>query len=242
MKYVLAEFKKIKRNRVVYIVVFATVLVNIISVFQAGYGGNFSFLDYSDVLLWNHSCFLYPVMLTLLGGFLVDQEYKNDTLKNQFLIPVKMSVLVFAKLCTCFGILLLLVVFEFIFSIIVAVMLSIQMAEESVISFLTQQIIFAVCSFISILPVIILTVKKENGYLFGTFIAAFLEVCGIFLAPRKLCGYYSITAGLEILNFDGKMIGGSVISGNQGEITLFITFIISILLFFKLYIRTTIHS
>ena len=108
------------------------------------------------------------------------------------------------------------------------------MFGESVVYFLVQQIVFAVCSFISVLPIIILGAQKENGYLFGSLVAAFLEICGIFLAPRGLCGYYAITAGLEILNFNGGMVGGTLFSGNQGEVTLLITIGLSVLLLYIL--------
>ena len=105
---------------------------------------------------------------------------------------------------------------------------------ESAVYFLVRQIVFAVCSFISVLPIIILSAQKENGYLLGSLLAAFLEICGFFLAPRGLCGYYAITAGLEILNFNGEMVGGTLFSGNQGEVTLAITLGLSVLLLYIL--------
>ena len=82
--YLLAEFQKIKRNNTIFIVIVATFFINLMSVFQTNYDGTFSLREYADVLLWNHSCFLYPVMITLICGYLIDLEYKNNTLKRGF--------------------------------------------------------------------------------------------------------------------------------------------------------------
>lgn len=235
MKYLLAEFQKVKRSNAIFIVIVATLLINLMSFFQTNYDNRFSLREYADVLLWNHSCFLYPVMITLICGYLIDLEYKNNTLKNMFLATINLQTLICAKLLAGLFFLLIIAIIEFVCSTIGLICCHIEMLGESVMYFLIQQMVFAVCSFISVLPIIILGAQKENGYLFGSLVAAFLEICGIFLAPRGLCGYYAITAGLEILNFNGEMVGGTLFSGNQGEITLVITLGLSFLLLYILY-------
>lgn len=234
MMYLLAEFQKIKRNNTIFIVIVATFFINLMSVFQTNYDGTFSLREYADVLLWNHSCFLYPVMITLICGYLIDLEYKNNTLKNIYLAAINSRTLICAKLFVGFCFLLIIAILEFICSTIGVICCHIEVSGESVGYFFVQQIVFAVCSFISVLPIIILGSQKENGYLFGSLVAAFLEICGIFLAPRGLCGYYAITAGLEILNFNGGMVGGTLFSGSQGEVTLVITIGLSVLLLYIL--------
>lgn len=241
MKYLLVEFQKIKRNNAIFIVIVATFLINLMSVVQTNFDDKFSLREYADVLLWNHSCFLYPVMITLICGYLIDLEYKNDTLKSMYLATINLRKLICTKLFAGFVFLLIIAILEFVCSIIGTICCHVEVFGESVVYFLVQQIIFAVCSFISVLPIIILGAQKENGYLFGSLVAAFLEICGIFLAPRGLCGYYAITAGLEILNFNGEMVGGTLFSGNQGEITLAITLGLSVLLLYVLYPKNKNH-
>ena len=235
MKYLITEFLKIKRNNAIFIVIVATFLINLMSVFQTNYDDKFSLREYADILLWNHSCFLYPVMITLICGYMIDLEYKYNTLKNMYLATINLRTLICAKLFAGFVVLLVIAILEFICSTIGAFCCNVEVIGESAMYFLIQQIVFAVCSFISVLPIVILSTRKENGYLFGSLVAAFLQICGIFLAPRGLCGYYAITAGLEILNFNGEMVGGTLFSGNQGEITLIITLGLSALLIYILY-------
>lgn len=235
MKYLLAEFQKIKRNHAIFIVIVATFLINLLSIFQTNYDNRFSLKEYADVLLWNHSCFLYPVMITLICGYFIDLEYKNDTFKNMYLASANFRVLILAKLFVGLTSLLFIAITEFACSVVGAVCCHVEVSGEAIMFFLTRQVVFAVCSFISVLPIIILGAQKENGYLFGSLVAAFLEICGIFLAPRGLCGYYAITAGLEILNFNGEIVGGTSFSGSQGEITLMITLGISVILLCILY-------
>lgn len=205
MKYLEIEIKKIKRNSILIVLIIITLLVNIMSFIQGAYGGVLSFDLYSDALIWNHACFLYPFMITLLGGYLFDQEYKNDTLKNMYLIPISNKVLLFSKLAITLFVLYTLIAGEFIFSVILASYMEMELNYNLLLLSAKQQFVFAACSFVSVLPIIIISSRKEGGYLIGTLIAAFLGVCGVSIATRKLGAYYPFTAGLWIIDFKGNM-------------------------------------
>lgn len=230
MKYFFIELEKIKRKSIWIVLIIITLLINILSVIQGAYGGNLSFSSYSNTLIWNHACFLYPFMITLLGGYLFDQEYKNNTLKNMYLIPVSNRIVLFSKLAVTLFILYSLVAGEFIFSVIISFCMKVELNHNLLLLSARQQFMFAACSFVSVLPIIITTSRKENAYLTGTLLAAFFGVCGVSIATRKLGAYYPFTAGLWVIDFKGNMVTIDLNLKGQSVIILGIVLLLSIFL------------
>lgn len=230
MKFFYVELKKIQKNSMLIVIIIATLLINIMSVIQGAYGGNLTFRAYSDALIWNHACFLYPFMITLLGGYLFDQEYKNDTLKNMYLVPVSNKILIVSKLAVTLFILYLLLLGDFILSVIISFCMGLELNDNMLALSAGQQFLFAACSFVSVLPIIIISSRRESGYLIGTLVVAFLGVCGVSIATRKSGAYYPFTAGLWIIDFRGNMAAVNVNLKGQSIIVLGISLLLSIFL------------
>lgn len=233
MKYFEVELKKLKRNSILIILIITTLLVNIMSAIQGAYGGDLSFGSYSDALIWNHACFLYPFMITLLGGYLFDQEYKNDTLKNMYLIPVSNKILLLSKLAVTLFVLYLLTSGEFIFSVIISFCMGLKLSGNLILLSARQQFIFVACSFVSVLPIMVISSRKESGYLIGTLIAAFLGVCGVSIATRGAGAYYPFTSGLWIIGFKGNM--AVINAGLKGQSILVLGIILLLSIFLILF-------
>jgi len=134
---------------------------------------------------------------------MIDHEYTNDTLKNIMAIPVSIRKLLFAKLI-CVGIIsVLLGVFSFICTLVMAkLVLSCTEMELAIIGTSCVQIcLVAFFNFIAVSPIIAFFSRKRGGFYIGVGLAFFYGICGIFAAGRHLSDVYPITAGLGIIRY-----------------------------------------
>lgn len=93
----------------------AVIFSTVISAFQNW--NSVQILTYNDFfnsVIWNNFSISFLFSIVLIGGYMIDHEYTDDTLKNIMAVPVSIRRLLFAKLI-CAGIIsVLLRVFSFI--------------------------------------------------------------------------------------------------------------------------------
>lgn len=97
-----AEHRKLRRSKIVWIAVFAIVMVAVIVFAQ----GQFSFGEkrYIEGVGWFMTAaqslatfFLLPAVIALLGSYLICREEQEDTMKSLHLIPINESKMMSAK-------------------------------------------------------------------------------------------------------------------------------------------------
>ena len=72
-----AEVKKIKRLKITsvgYISILLSALITYIQAF-AMQDGAITFLNFTDMYLYNNAVLFFPFMIALLGGYMIDREY-----------------------------------------------------------------------------------------------------------------------------------------------------------------------
>ena len=98
------EFKKLKRQKIVF-VGYLSILFSFIITFaqqmqvNAGapeWGG------FAEMFFYNNAMLFLPFTVSLIGGYMIDQEYARDTLKNLLVIPVRWQDAVKAKAAALF--------------------------------------------------------------------------------------------------------------------------------------------
>ena len=98
-----AEHRKLRRSKIVWIAVFAIVMVAVIVFAQ----GQFSFGEkrYIEGVGWFMTAaqslatfFLLPAVIALLGSYLICREEQEDTMKSLHLIPINESKMMSAKM------------------------------------------------------------------------------------------------------------------------------------------------
>ena len=106
-KLLWAECQKIRRLKVVWITIFATIMVAII-VFAQGqfvyYGSRY--IDSSGWYMTSAQSlatfYVLPAVIALLGSYMICREDQEDTIKSLKLIPVNETKMTIAKMMVCF--------------------------------------------------------------------------------------------------------------------------------------------
>jgi len=204
MKLIGCEFLKLKRYNILWIGVVAVIFSAVISVFQNWNSAHvLTYNDFFNSVIWNNFSISFPFSIVLIGGYMIDHEYTDDTLKNILAVPVSIRRLLFAKLI-CVGIIsVLLGVFSFICTFATAkLVLSCTEMGLAVTGLSCVQIcLVAFFNFIAVSPIIAFFSRKRGGFYIGVGLAFFYGICGIFAAGRHLSDVYPITAGLGIIRY-----------------------------------------
>lgn len=198
------EFIKYKRYSVLWLGSASVFFSILLAAFQLA-GTNNSIISYaglSEGVIWNHFSLFLPFTFTLIVGYSINREYTDHTLKNILAIPVTKCSLVLSKILTGFGLVITETLFSFLVTLLTALVLRCQdINPASCIVSLKQILIVSSCCYIAVLPVIIITARKQDKFFSGVIFSFFYSFCGIFFAARKLVNLYPITIGLVLSDY-----------------------------------------
>lgn len=211
VRLIKTEFLKYKRYNILWLGIVSVLFSIILAAFQLA-GTNNSVVSYavlSEGVIWNHFSLFLPFTFTLVVGYSINREYTDFTLKNILTVPVSKFRLILSKLIVGYG----LVIFEWIFSFIVTLVIAgiMNCADinfNSCLISLEQLFIVSTCCYIAVLPVIVITTRKQDKFLSGVIFSFFYGFCGIFLADGNLINLYPMTTGLVFSNYahDEKVV------------------------------------
>lgn len=202
---IIAEFQKLKRYSILWVGVVAVLFSALLAVFQLSSSSGIKLYEnYTNMVIWNNFSMSFPFMIVLIGGYIINREYEDHTLKNMLTIPIPFRKLLAGKVITVglvtalYGFLSFLCTFFF----------SLFFGYEEinlvlVIKSIYQFIVLGLCCYLAVLPIILFFSRKQNGFFAGTGLAFVYGLCGVFIAGRSLTDYYPITTGLGIILFTG---------------------------------------
>lgn len=226
------EFEKIKRYNILWIGIVATLFSALLAVFQlmSSQGSDpLTYEHYANGVIWNNLSLAFPFTIAIIGGYLINREYTDQTLKNILTVPISLRKLLIGKLITLGGITILLSFFSFLCTLVLGfVFCHINITGVIVIKSLIQFIIVNLCCYIAVLPIIVYFGYKQNSFLMGTGIAFVYGFCGVFVAGRKLTDFYPITVGLGLSGYTGDT--GAIYHPLIGVVTLAIILILTTIL------------
>lgn len=222
-KLLWAERQKIRRSNIVWITVFAAVMVAVI-VFTGGqevyygpdvhyglktvYDGS-RYIDnagwYMDEVQPWATFFILPAVIALLGSYMICREEQEDTIKSLRLIPINETKLTAAKM-----------IITFVFSILLYLLLfAITFLTESVLHFnslsaglffnsLKEYILDGVGVFFAVSPIIALVSRMKKGYWLALVFTEVYSLAGLFAGMSGILKtFYPITA---VFNLSGYHI------------------------------------
>ena len=97
------EFQKMKRYHILLIALigmFCSPLLQLFSQFAMNDALKDPYYDLAALLestIWGNAQIFLPVMITLTGGYLINREYTDDTLKNILTVPVSFHRFLWGK-------------------------------------------------------------------------------------------------------------------------------------------------
>jgi len=209
LSIVLTEFQKIKRYHILLIGIIGMTLSPILGIItqnvaiEEAKNPNFNISALVDSTIWNNATIFMPIIFTLIGGYLINREYTDDTLKNILAVPISFPKLLTGKL-TAIGLLsLILGVYSFAITIIVGVCAGLPGMDIFVLArglFYMAGISF--CIYIAVLPIIALCGRMPGLFMGGSIIAFVLGYCSMFFKSGVLRNIYPFLAAFTVIGFD----------------------------------------
>ncbi len=202
---VITEFQKLKRYSILWVGIVSVLFSALLAVFQQNSGNEImQYESYANSVIWNNFSMAFPFMIVLIGGYIINREYVDHTLKNMLTVPVPFRKLLVGKVITVGLITALYGLFSFLCTFVIgAIFCHGNISPALVTKSFFQLVVLGLCCYLAVLPIILFFSKKQNGFLAGTGLAFVYGFCGIFIAGRALTDYYPITAGLGIIKFTG---------------------------------------
>ncbi|NLO86327.1 MAG: ABC transporter permease [Clostridiales bacterium] len=241
-----AECRKLRRSNIVWITVFATVMIAAI-VFMGGqevYQGSdvhygiksvHDGLRYIDNAGWFMdetqpwaTFFVLPAVIALLGSYMICREEEEDTIKSLRIIPINEIKLTAAKMIITFlcGIFLYLLLFAITF-LAEAVLHFSELSAKLVLGFLKEYLLNGIGVFFAISPIIALVSHKKKGYWLALVFTEIYSIAGLFAGMSNvLKTFYPMMAVFNLsghhITTAGKTMGSIIVLLLCGCLSAFI--------------------
>ena len=214
-----AERRKLRHSKIVWIAVFAVVMIAVI-VFAEG---QFVFKGsrYIDGASWFMTAaqslatfFVLPAVIALLGSYMICREEQEDTLKSLRLVPVDEAKLTVAKMIVAmvFSILIYLLLFVITFAV-EAIMHFGTLSIQTVWGFLFTYFVNGIGVFFAISPIVALVARMKKGYWLALVFAEIYSFAGLFASMSEILKIaYPITAVFNLSGYYKATIGNKAIS------------------------------
>lgn len=240
---IITEFQKLKRYSILWIGVVAVLFSALLAVFQlTSVKGNEMLLyeNYTNSVIWNNFSLAFPFTIVLIGGYIINREYADHTLKNMLTVPIPFRKLLTGKLIIVGLVTALYGLFSFICTFILGTLFCHENMTPSLVAKSFFQLVgLGFCCYLAVLPIITFFSRKQNGFLTGVGLAFAYGFCGVFVAGRNLTDFYPITAGLGIARYTGQ--DGAVYNPFIGVLILglMIVFTMALIAFTPTYDKVT---
>lgn len=144
-----------------------------------------------------------PFCLSLIGGYIIDREYTQNTQKNLFTIPVRWSRVIKAKVLVAFSLSIWIGLFSNIVLILTGMVMNCsQIAITDIWKIVISNFISPVCVLVGTLPIILWFSKAKGKYLWGATLSLLLGVSGVFVANGRAVNWHPITYCFSFIQCD----------------------------------------
>lgn len=158
---------------------------------------------FTEQVIKNNVTMIFPMCISLLAGYIIAREERDDTLKSILTVPVSYRSLLWGKLFVCALLSLFLGFVSAIFTIAANWFMgfpgfSVTLAWQT----LAQIVLNCLFLYIAIMPVITAAARIPNGPMIGTVIAFVYGYGGMFAAGNMtISNLYPITASLGLIGY-----------------------------------------
>lgn len=215
------EWLKIRRCQILLVGIVALALCPMVQygsqlIMAAEYRDpHYDFVDLFANVIWGNSQIFLPISLVMMGGWFIDRESVNDTLKNIVTIPVSMPGLLGAKLMVT-G--MLAVIFGF-YSVGATLLTGLVVGLPGltlplVLHCGTQVATASLTTYLVCMPLILIFGQIQGAYLSGSILTFFLGYSMLFFKGGILASMYPFSAALILVGFDMKAYNGAVSAPN----------------------------
>lgn len=179
------------------------------------FDGACTYADYVSNLIWANFSYIMPFTITLIGGFIIDREYTDDTLKALFCVPVSWRKLIAAKLVVAWLAAIAFGAFSFLCSVALS-LAWVHPADFTAAALLRgagQVIGLNALQFLALAPIIALFARWRGKFFVGVLVAFCYGFVGIFVAGQNLADVYPPSAAFGIIGYT-PIDGSGIVSYN----------------------------
>ncbi len=199
------ELVKLKRYHILWagaaLMLLSVLLTLFTSIANDGSVWDFSYLI--EQVIKNNMSMIFPMCITLITGYIISREQKDDTLKNILTIPISFRRLLTGKLIICGLLSLLLGIVCTLFTIAAELVVgfpgfTMNLAIQAFIQITLNNLFL----YIAVLPIIVFTSRLSSGFMVGVIVAFVYGYGGMFAAGNMtLANIYPITASLGLIGY-----------------------------------------
>lgn len=209
---IITEFQKLRRYSIILIGIIGVACSPIITITSQNIMTddaksilNYTFPDLMNSTIWNNMTIFFPMILALIGGYMMNREYSDDTLKNILVVPVLFPKMIISKLAALGVLSVLFGLFNSLITIIVGLIACREnMTVTTVLTGTIQITIMALFTCIGEMPLIAYCGRKRDAFKGGAIIAFLLGYISIYFKNPMIRNLYPLSAGLSIVNFEGE--------------------------------------
>lgn len=205
LRIVRTEIWKLKRYHIIWAGVFLMLLSVLLTLFSttALDGAVWTFSHFTEQVLKNNITMIFPMCITLLAGYIIAREERDDTLKSIMTVPVSYRNLLWGKLFVCALLSLFLGFVSAVFTIVANLIMGFPgLSITSILQTFIQFIMNCLFLYIAVMPVIAVTTRIAGGHMIGTIIAFAYGYGGMFAAGNMtLANIYPITASMGLIQY-----------------------------------------
>lgn len=233
------EFLKIKRYHILLVGIIGVACSPLLQLFSQAVmaeeykNPHFDFAAFVDATIWGSATIFMPVLITLIGGYLINREYVDDTLKNILTVPFSFRRFLLGKLAAIGLMAVMMGVYGIVTTLIVGVCAGLSDISVPVLVRGTLQMTgLAVGVYIVVLPIIILCSQRQGRFMSGSMAAFIAGYCCMFFKEGLVRELYPFSAALTMIGFDTADWAGTNGKGNVllGGLSLGLMLLISLLL------------
>lgn len=251
LNLVITEFRKLKRYSIILIGAIGVACSPIISIVMQNIMTddaksilNYTFPDLLNSTIWNNMTIFFPMILALIGGYMMNREYTDDTLKNLLTVPVTFPKLMMGKMATLGVLAILLGLFNAFVTVIVGLISCQENMTFSVVLIGSLQIVaMALFTCIGEMPLIAFCGRKQDAFKGGAIAAFLLGYISIYFKNPLIRNLYPLSAGLSIVGFNGEGFvsdtAGAYSSSQNNLIGIFVIIAMVILTNIIIYLPRT---
>ncbi len=197
-----AELKKLKRQTMV-LVGYLSILFSFIIIFAQQMqikAGAPEWEGFAEMFFYNNAMLFLPFTISLIGGYMIDQEYAKDTLKNLLVIPVRWQDAVKAKVAVLFLLTVRIALFETALLLAAGIMLKNRPAVLIMAGECMKAFAYNICITLGILPVILWFGKSGGKYIWGSILSMLLGISGVFVVNGRAVNWHPVTVCFSFLS------------------------------------------
>ncbi len=171
---------------------------------------NYNLVSLFANVIWGNTQIFLPISLVMIGGWLIDRENTNDTMKNLLTVPVSYPKLLGGKLIVTIFLSLLFGIYSVAVTVLTGTLAGLDGLSTAVLLQQGMQVVVAAFNTCLVcLPMILLFGQMRGAYLGGSLLTFFLGYCILFFKSGFLLSAYPFSAALVLAGFDMQAYNGA---------------------------------